>query len=62
MADDFQAVRAELKVKVEALEEAERVLAATQVELAQVTGNRHESSVAADTVGRSGFLKMHKFR
>jgi type IV secretory pathway VirB4 component len=34
MANDLQAVRAELKVKAEALEEAERALAATQIELA----------------------------
>jgi hypothetical protein len=62
MANDLQAVRAELKVKAEVLEEAERALTATQIELAQVTGNRQESSVATEAVGRSGFLKMGKFR
>src|SRR5207244_627339 len=42
-------VRNELAAKGAALEEAERTLVATQAELAQVTGNFHESSVTADS-------------
>jgi chromosome segregation ATPase len=47
--DDLQNLRNELAGKGSAHEEIERMLAATQSELAQVSGNFHESSVTADS-------------
>jgi hypothetical protein len=49
LTDDLQGTAAELAAKVAALEETERMLASTQAELAQITGNFHESSVTADS-------------
>src|SRR5882757_7673345 len=47
--DDLQNLRNELAGKGSSHEEIERMLAATQAELAQVSGNFHESSVTADS-------------
>jgi chromosome segregation ATPase len=49
LTDDLHSVQAELAAKVTVLEEAERKLAATKAELAQASGNFHESSVTADS-------------
>src|SRR5882757_3751846 len=47
--DDLQSLRNELSGSSSAQEEAERMLAAIQAELGQVSGNFHESSVTADS-------------
>jgi chromosome segregation ATPase len=47
--DDLQNLRNELAGKGSSHEEIERMLAATQAELAQVSGNFHETSVTADS-------------
>src|SRR5712672_3458434 len=49
LTDDLHSVQAELAAKVTVLEKAERKLAATKAELAQASGNFHESSVTADS-------------
>src|SRR5262249_15556721 len=49
LADELAAARNELAAKGTAFEDAERMLAATQAELTQTSGNFHESSVTADS-------------
>jgi chromosome segregation ATPase len=49
LTDDLQGLRTDLASTSGALEEAERALAATQAELAQISSNFHESSVTSDS-------------
>ena len=49
LADELALYRTDTEIKSTALEEAERALAATQAELAQVTANFNEASVTADS-------------
>ena len=49
LADELALYRTDTEIKSTALEDAERALAATQAELAQVTANFNEASVTADS-------------